>query len=101
MAEDDNSLDLEIELITSSLLPAETLSESSLSPAGQAASGSRDFEIRSSDSSLWLHIVISEGYPDKQAVRVEIKGDEIGRDEAEGWRGWVEDRMSSWQTEEE
>ena len=80
-------LDLEIELIESSLLPDESLSRASTGLA-----------IKSTASTLVLNISTSK-YP--QDVGIEVKGSEVGREEAEGWRVWVEERMKGWNTDDE
>jgi hypothetical protein len=80
-------LNLEIELIESSLLPDESLHRI---PNG--------IEVKSTASKLVLH-VITDKYPED--VGIEIKGPEVGREEAGGWRGWVEEKMRDWNKEEE
>jgi hypothetical protein len=80
-------LNLEIELIESSLLPDESLHKT---PTG--------IEIKSTASKLVLH-VITDKYPED--VGIEIKGPEVGRDEAEGWGEFVEEKMRDWNKEEE
>ena len=89
MVEDgqEGHLDLDIELIESSLLPDESIS--------RITGG---IEIRSTASKLVLHISTSD-YP--QRVGIEVKGSEVGRDEAEGWKVWVEERMREWNAYEE
>ena len=87
---DEHSLDLEIELIESSLLPAERLRRDGDS-----------FEISSEDSKLAIHFQTASGYPAKDVVSLEIKGSEIGREEAEGWRSWVDGRLEEWDNTEE
>ena len=95
MDDEQSPLDLEIELLQSSLLGNETLTTSS-------SGDSRIIDITSSDSKLALHVTIGKGYPKSSAIHVEIKGPEINRDEAEDWRVWVEERMSEWdETDEE
>jgi hypothetical protein len=80
-------LDIEIELIESSLLPDESLSRT---PDG--------IEIKSTASKLFLHIN-PVGYPEH--VVIEVKGPEIGREEAEGWKVWVEEKMKEWNSDDE
>jgi len=87
---EENSLDLEIELIESSLLPAERL-----------ARNGDSFEITSDDSKLVVHFEATSEYPAKEALVLEIKGSEIGREEAEGWRHWVDERVAEWDNTEE
>lgn len=85
---DQSPLDLEIELIQSSLLSGETLEADDALP--------RVIDITSSASKLAVHVEVREGYPDAQSVHVEVKGSEINRDEAEGWRTWVKGCMADW-----
>ena len=80
-------LNLECELIESSLLPDESLHRI---PNG--------IEVKSTVSKLVLHVITDKYSED---VGIEIKGPEVGREEAEGWRGWVEERMKDWNKEEE
>jgi hypothetical protein len=80
-------LNLEIELIESSLLPDESLHRIQ-----------NEIEVKSTASKLALH-VITDKYPGD--VEIEIKGPEMGRDEAEDWRDFVEERMKEWNKEEE
>jgi hypothetical protein len=80
-------LNLEIELIESSLLPDESLHRI---PNG--------IEVKSTASKLGLH-VITDKYPEDAGI--EVKGPEVGREEAEGWRCWVEEKMKDWNKEEE
>lgn len=81
------ALDAELELITSSLLPAERLTSS------DPAIWPRSIEIVSDDSKFSLHVSVDPGYPRDESLVVEVKGKEMGRDEAEGWRAWVDARM--------
>jgi hypothetical protein len=90
---DPSSLDLEIELIESSLLASEKLTVQSDNP--------RIFDITSTASKLGLHLSIGAEYPDASSVQIEIKGPEIGREDAEGWSFWVKERMEDWNTEDE
>lgn len=91
----DSALDVEIELIESSLLPAEHL-ETSLD------NGTRTISISSQDSDLNIRVTIAVvTYPTAESVKVEIRGANDGRDEAEGWRQWVSERMKDWSTEDE
>ena len=78
----DERLDLEIELIEASLLPAERLVRD-----GNAIS------ITSDDSILSLHVAVSPNYPTSGSVAVEVKGENIGRDEAQGWKEWLKNTL--------
>lgn len=86
MDEHQSSLDLEIELLQSSLLAEEEL-QATDSPLP------RTIDITSLASRLALHIAVEEGYPAASSVRIAVKGAQINRDEAEGWRAWVQERM--------
>jgi hypothetical protein len=86
-------LDLEIELIESSLLPSETLVVDSHDP--------RVINISSTASKLALHVTLGESYPAKESLKIEVKGPEIGREEAEGWRTWVQEKMEDWNANDE
>lgn len=80
-------MNVEIELIESSLLPDESLHRH---PSG--------IEVKSTASKLILHVT-TDNYPGH--VVIEVKGPEIGREEAEGWREWVEERMKEWNPQDE
>lgn len=90
---DQSTLDLEVELIESSLLASEKVVVSGDIP--------RIIDISSTASKLALHISVSSSYPEAGSVQVEIKGPEIGREEAEGWSTWVKDRMNDWNADDE
>lgn len=90
---DQSSLDLEIELIESSLLASEKLSLQS--------EDSRIVDITSAASKLALHLTIGSSYPDASSLQIEVKGPDIGREEAEGWSKWVKERMRDWRAEDE
>ncbi|OCF43560.1 hypothetical protein I317_02578 [Kwoniella heveanensis CBS 569] len=87
-------LDNELELISSSLLPSETL-DSSSSPSDQAT-WPRVMSITSSDSALSLHVTINQGYRSRQAVKIEVKGAVMGREEATGWQRWTDEKMTEY-----
>ena len=86
-------LDIEIELIESSLLPNETLARISQEP--------NIIDITSTASKLALHITIDDAYPASGSIGVEVKGPEVGREEADEWRVWVEERLKDWDSAEE
>ena len=90
----EENLEAELEVIAASLLPAETLTTS------EPGIWPRTIEITSIDSKLSLYIVIAQGYPAEQDVAIEIKGTQVGRDEAEGWRDWVGQKMLQWNADE-
>jgi hypothetical protein len=86
-------LDVELELIESSLLPNENLAKNPQNPYV--------IDITSTASKLALHITISDAYPAPGSVGVEVKGPEVGREEAEYWKVWVEERLKDWNSDEE
>lgn len=86
-----SSLDTEIELITSSLLPSETFTSS---PRDQWP---RFVVVASTSSRLTLNVRIDGQYPRSDAVKVQIKSDDMDRDEAEGWKDWVGARLKEWE----
>ncbi|KAK4684730.1 hypothetical protein P7C73_g5433, partial [Tremellales sp. Uapishka_1] len=86
---DDEGFDTEIELIESSLLPAESLAITS-------AGWPREINIHSDSSSLSLHVNVQTGYPHQSAVEITIKGGDVGREEAEAWKDWTRARMTEW-----
>ena len=88
----ESQLDLEIELIESSLLPSESLTKTSSKP--------NIIDITSTASKLALHITINDAYPAPGSIGVEVKGQEVGREEAEEWRVWVEERLKDWDSDE-
>jgi hypothetical protein len=89
------ALDEEIELVTSSLLPSETLTSS---PRDQWP---RFVVIASNECHVALHLRVDEHYPKQGSVLVEVKGEDDGREEAEGWKQWVAERMTEWDGEAE
>jgi hypothetical protein len=88
--DDTSALDAETELIEASLLPAELLQKSveSVWPV--------IIDISSSDSKLAIHISLGQDYPQRHDVYIEIKGAAMGRDEAEGWKTWVDEKLEDW-----
>ncbi|CAD6571455.1 MAG: hypothetical protein TREMPRED_000294, partial [Tremellales sp. Tagirdzhanova-0007] len=90
----EETFEPELEVIAASLLPAEALTSS------EPGIWPWTIEISSTDSKLSLCIVIAQGYPAQQDVAVEVKGTQMGRDEAEGWREWVSQKMGQWNAEE-
>lgn len=92
MDDERSSLDLEIELLQSSLLAGETLEVDD----GNGSLPARVIDITSSASKLAVHVNIGPGYPAASSLQLEVKGPEIGREDAEGWRSWVKDCLSEW-----
>ncbi|WVW84633.1 hypothetical protein I302_106667 [Kwoniella bestiolae CBS 10118] len=90
-----DDLDIELELISSSLLPAESLSSS------DPGTWPRVIDITSDDSELSLHISVNEGYRSKDAVQIEIKSGSMGREEGLDRKRWVEEKMEEWNEEED
>lgn len=88
-------LDIEFELIECSLLPVESLSSS---PSGQLP---RTAVITSTDSDYSLLLSADASYPLKTAVNVEVKGHDMGREEAEEWKERAMSMMADWDAESE
>jgi hypothetical protein len=88
-----SQLDVELELIESSLLPNEHLAKVSQNPYV--------IDITSTASKLALHLTINDAYPASGSMGVEVKGPEVGREEAEGWKVWVEERLKDWDSDQE
>ncbi|WVF69145.1 hypothetical protein IAT40_003919 [Kwoniella sp. CBS 6097] len=85
-------LDTEIELISSSLLPAETLE----SDSNDQTQWPRTIHVSSTDSTLSVHVTVKEGYRKKDAVTIDVKSRAMGRDEATGWQRWTEEKMAEY-----
>lgn len=90
-----SNLDTEITLISSSLLPSETLEEV------VEDFGTRRLDITNEDSRRSLQIHVTDSYPARDAVKVELSGENFGRDEAIRWRTTVEDMLNNWDKEDE
>lgn len=81
------TLDIELELLGSSLLPAESL-ESDAGPLsadkGDSPQTSSNVEltVSNADSGRRLVVSVGEGYPARSAVQVVLKGDDLDRDAA-------------------
>ncbi|EKC97737.1 hypothetical protein A1Q2_07936 [Trichosporon asahii var. asahii CBS 8904] len=81
------SLDIELELLASSLLPSEAL-EGAETPGWESESPQtssawpREFAIANADSGRRLVACVREGYPALSAVDVQLKGGDLGRDAA-------------------
>ncbi|KAL7423088.1 hypothetical protein Q5752_002387 [Cryptotrichosporon argae] len=88
----DDALDKELEIIRSSLLPSESVAVE--------GTWSRVIAITSSDSAYGLRISVGERYPDAEAVKIDVKGRDDGREEAEEWARWSRDKMVDWDTED-
>ncbi|WVO18162.1 hypothetical protein L204_105865 [Cryptococcus depauperatus] len=89
-----HDLATELELISSSLLPAETLH------LPQPGAWPQLYSITSTDSNLSLAIAVNERYMGKKDVKIEVKGD-VGREEASKWERWILERMREWDEDEE
>lgn len=84
------TLDVELELLASSLLPAETLETDAGSPAPGSEDKSpqtssawpREFAVTNADSGRRLVFCVREGYPARSAVDVALKGGDMDRDAA-------------------
>lgn len=92
-----DSLDTEIELLSASLLPTETLELNDSS----ACTAIRDLMITNHDSRLSIHIHVGDQYPARDAVTAEVKGNNIGRDKALEWSLRVEEAFRDWDQENE
>ncbi|KAK8858616.1 hypothetical protein IAR55_002845 [Kwoniella newhampshirensis] len=90
-----DDLDIEIELLSSSLLPAEHLRSS------PSTAWPRIVDISSRDSKLSLHVAVQEGYASKDDVTLEVRSAEMGRDEAAQWKTRVVDKMDSWDDDDD
>lgn len=81
------SLDIELELLASSLLPSEAL-EGAETPGWESESPQtssawpREFAIANADSGRRLVACVRKGYPALSAVDVQLKGGDLGRDAA-------------------
>lgn len=82
------TLDVELELLGSSLLPAETLAaanagdESPQTSSGLAGALPCEFAVANADSGRRLAVSVQEGYPALSAVHVALKGGDMDRDAA-------------------
>lgn len=90
-----SSLDTELEIIAASLLPEEALFSSS------SSSFPREISIANGTSLRTLHITVREGYPALEAVSVELKGNDFGRDAAAEWNANIRGYLGEWDTAEE
>jgi hypothetical protein len=79
-------LETEFELIQSALLPEETLQ------VDERDGGNKSFAIRSSSSTYRIEVTIREASGSAEPWAVfRVKGDLMGRDEANEWIQWAED----------
>lgn len=81
------TLDVELELLASSLLPSETLEGAGTpgteSESPQTSSGwPHEFAIANADSGRRLVVYVREGYPARSSVDVQLKGGDLDRDAA-------------------
>lgn len=105
----------ELELISVSLLPSERLRLPSGTEADSPSDNTDDAAdvpvvtalpcemiISSAESRYTLLISVSAAYPAKEGVKVQVKGEGEGRDEAEGWKEWVGGvmRVTEWDDSE-
>ncbi|WWC70722.1 uncharacterized protein I206_104673 [Kwoniella pini CBS 10737] len=90
-----DDLDIEIELISSSLLPAENLESS---PSGIWP---RIIDITSQDSELALHVIVDEQYKSRNDLIIEVKSPSMGRDEASKWKDIVKGKMEKWNEDDD
>ncbi len=84
-----DDLDIELELIAASLLPSEELCSEPGSP--------RVITIANADSQRALHIQVRDTYPACDAVTIELKGNDIGREAALAQNAKIaEDQAANW-----
>lgn len=96
MSTPQDNLSIELELISASLLPTESLhylSASSLYPQA--------FDITNSDSGRSMHVEIHGNYPKNGSVKVDMKENSMGRDEALVWKERVNEKMLDWDDAQE
>lgn len=91
----DEILDTEIELLASSLLPEEELGSS------DAGTWPREITITNTSTLQSLHVVVTEGYPASRAVSIQVKGNNVGREEAAKWDAEIGQLMDEWDEAEE
>lgn len=89
------TLDTEVELISASLLPEETAS------ASTSLAWPRIITIINSNSGRSLHVAAQVGYPKRNSVSVELRGNDITRRESENWMKSIDELMNEWDESEE
>ncbi|ODN81680.1 hypothetical protein L202_02077 [Cryptococcus amylolentus CBS 6039] len=92
--EPQHDLAAELELVSASLLPSEILHS-------HVSADHTVFTVTSSDSQLSLSVTVGQGFPKKESVAVEIKGGQMGRDEAAGWIDWVQGKLDDWDEDQD
>lgn len=90
------TLDVELELIAASLLPSEELN------AEPGSTWPRLFTVTNSDSRRALHVEVADQYPSRDAVKIEIKGNDVGREEATRQNARIsKDQEENWDADDE
>lgn len=81
-----DTLDVEVELLSSGLLPSETLEQEQEQEqdrdAPHTSCAARSISIRNADSGRSLVASVRKGYPALSAVRVTLTGGDLDRDAA-------------------
>ena len=88
---DEGDFEVEKELIRASLLPEESLDETSTD---------HDFVVSSRSSGLTIRVTVLAGYPSVPA-QIVVKGEDLGREEDEGWRSRTRERLKEWDAGDE
>ncbi|TXT15840.1 hypothetical protein VHUM_00343 [Vanrija humicola] len=84
------ALNTEVELISASILPAETLTST------DSGTWPRIVTVANSESQRSLLITVSDTYPIRGAVTIELKGNDVGRDEAVEWSAQIDAFLDEW-----
>ncbi|WOO77410.1 RWD domain-containing protein 2B [Vanrija pseudolonga] len=84
------ALDTEVELISASILPAESLTST------DSGAWPRIVTVTNAESQRSLHIAVTDAYPLRGAVTIELKGNDVGRDEAAEWSAQIDAFLDEW-----
>ncbi|KAL1412860.1 hypothetical protein Q8F55_000609 [Vanrija albida] len=84
------ALDTEVELISASILPAESLTST------ESGGWPRIVTVTNADSQRSLHITVADTYPRRGAVTIELKGNDVGREEAVEWSAQIDAFLDEW-----
>lgn len=83
------SMDEELELIRSSLFPAEAVEASTTTP--------NQFTISSADSPYRIRFTVENDDAEPSSSLFQLTSDVMGKEEAVGWAQWVDERLAdSW-----
>lgn len=85
-----DALDTEVELISASILPAESLAST------DSGTWPRIVTVTNAESQRSLHITVADAYPLRGAVTIELKGNDVGRDEAAEWSAQIDAFLDEW-----